>query len=148
MQLVQTPGVLVQLVEANHDSRAIPTDGRTHSKDPVPAFNGEEVGHWEGDTLVVDTLAIDERVRNSEQWTFHSEQEHVIERFTRPSRNYLIYQVTVEDPKVLTKPWTSAPHRWSLSVSPDPLDEWYCGVSNDEEVTALKETKKRLEEQK
>jgi len=93
-------------------------------------------------------LAIDERVWNSDQWTFHSDKEHVIERFTRPSLNYLIYQVTIDDPMVLTKPWTSAPHRWSLSVSREPLDEWYCGVSNDDEVTALKETRKRLEDEK
>ena len=148
MELVQHPGVLVQLIDANHDFRVIPTDGRPHSKDPAPAFNGEEVGHWDGDTLVIDTIGIDERVWNNDQWTFHSEQEHVVERFTRPSLNYLIYQATIDDPMVLTKPWTSAPHRWSLSVSHEQLDEWYCGVSNNDEVTALKETRKRLEEEK
>jgi hypothetical protein len=47
-------------------------------------------------------------------WT-HSEQEHVIERFSRPSKNSLIYQVTIDDPVVLAKPWTSAPVRWSLA---------------------------------
>ena len=52
MELVQHPGVLVQLIDANHDFRVIPTDGRAHSKDPAPAFNGEEVGHWDESTLV------------------------------------------------------------------------------------------------
>ena len=112
--------------------RVIPTDGRPHTEEPDPTFNGEERGHWEGDTLVIDTIAIDERVWNSANWRFHSEQEHVIERYSRPSMNYLVYQITIEDPKVLTKPWVSAPHRFSLSVTHEPLGEWYCGVEPNE----------------
>jgi hypothetical protein len=53
---------------------------------------------------------------------FHSDQEHVVERITRPSKNYLSYQITIEDPIVLTKPWKSAPRTWSLAQ--DPNDEW------------------------
>ncbi len=53
---------------------------------------------------------------------YPSDQEHVTERFTRPSKNYLIYQVTIEDSVVLAKPWTSAPRKWSLAQ--DPHDEW------------------------
>jgi hypothetical protein len=64
---------------------------------------------------VIDTIGIDERTRNNNLGWFHSDQEHVIERITRPSLNYLVYQVTIEDPKVLMKPWTSATHRYSLS---------------------------------
>jgi len=145
MQLVQTPAELVELVETNHDYRVIPTDGRALPKDPDPKFNGNSVGHWDGDTLVIDTIGIDERVWNNELWRFHSDQEHIIERYTRPSRNFLLYQITIEDPKVLTKPWTSAPHRFSLSVTNEPLNEWYCGVStSDEEVNALKDLKQQL----
>jgi hypothetical protein len=148
LQLVQRPGELVELNELNHDYRVIPTDGGAHSKDPDPKFNGESVAHWEGDTLVIDTVAIDERVWNNDQCTFHSDQEHVIERITRPSLNYLIYQVTIEDPKVLTKPWTSAPHRWSLGH--EELSEWYCGANghDDEELQSLKQQRQRLAEQK
>ena len=145
MQFVQTPGQLVELVDANHDYRVIPTDGRPHTKDPDPTFNGEERGHWEGDTLVIDTIAIDERVWNSANWRFHSDQEHVIERYSRPSMNYLIYQVTIEDPKVLTKPWVSAPHRFSLSVTHEPLGEWYCGVEPNEALDSLKELRQQLD---
>jgi hypothetical protein len=52
----------------------------------------------------------------------------------------------VEDPKVLTKPWVSAPHKFSLSVSSDPLNEWYCGINpdGDEEIRALRESRKKL----
>ena len=78
----------------------------TTSLDPDTSFNGESVAHWEGDTLVVDTIAIDTRMRNisvgrtgdANAW-LHSEKEHVIERFSRPSKNYLMHQVTVEIPK-------------------------------------------------
>jgi hypothetical protein len=149
MQMVTTPGTLAQLTELNHDWRVVSIDGRAHSKDPDPKFNGESVARWDGDTLVIDTIALDERTWNDAGAWIHSDQQHVVERFSRPSRNYLIYQVTVEDPKVLTKPWVSAPHKFSLSVSPDPLNEWYCGINpdGDEEVRALRETRKRLAEE-
>lgn len=149
MELAATPGLLVELTELNHDYRVGPTDGRAHKKDPDPSFNGDEVGRWEGDTLVIDTISLDDRTWNDAGAWFHSDQQHVVERFTRPSRNYLIYQVTVEDPKVLTKPWVSAPHKFSLSVGPEPLNEWYCGINpdGDEEVRALTETRKRLAEE-
>jgi hypothetical protein len=146
LQLASTPGLLVELTELNHDWRVIPTDGRAHKKDPDPLFNGDEVGRWEGDTLVVDTIGLDDRTWNDANGWIHSDEQHVVERFTRPSRNYLIYQVTVDDPKVLTKPWVSAPHKFSLSVSSDPLNEWYCGINpdGDEEIRNLRESRKKL----
>ncbi|PYU27615.1 MAG: hypothetical protein DMG32_06020 [Acidobacteria bacterium] len=149
MQMVTAPGTLVQLTELNHDWRVVSIDGRAHSKEPDPKFNGESVARWDGDTLVIDTIGLDDRTWNDGGAWIHSDQQHVVERFSRPSRNYLIYQVTVEDPKVLTKPWVSAPHKFSLSVSSDPLNEWYCGINpdGDEEVRALKETRKRLAEE-
>jgi hypothetical protein len=126
MQLVQTPGRLVMLIEYPMDFRVIHTDGRPHSKDPDPTFNGDSVAHWEGDTLVIDSTALDNRIPNFGGW-FHSEQEHVIERISRPSKNYLIHEVTIEDPLVLAKPWHSAPRRWSLSVvADDDLEEFFC----------------------
>src|ERR1700719_4825277 len=124
LQLVQTATQLIQLDELNNNFRIIPTDGRAHSKDPDPAFNGEGVAHWEGDTLVIDTIAVDERTWNNFVGWFHSDQEHGVERLSRPSMNYLTYQVTIEDPKVLTKPWTSVPRQWSLSH--EDLEEYYC----------------------
>jgi len=62
---------------------------------------------------------------------FHSDEEHVIEHLSRPSMNYLVYQVTIEDPKVLTRPWNSAPHRWSLSRYNERLQEFYCTNEQD-----------------
>jgi len=136
-QLVETPGQLVQLNELNNNWRVIPTDGRAHDPDPDPGFLGDEVGRWEGDTLVVDTIAIDERTWNNFTGWFHSDQEHVIERFTRPDLNHLFIQVTVEDPKVLTKSWTSAPRMWTLGH--EKLQEYFC--TNNQEVDQLTKLK-------
>jgi hypothetical protein len=145
-QFIQGRDFLAQVTETNHDYRLIPIDGRPHTQNPDPSFNGESRGHWEGDTLVVDTVGVDERVWNNDQWRIHSDQEHIIERFTRLSMNYLTYQVTIEDPKVLTKPWTSAPHRYSLSH--EEMLEWYCPAeihpADDEEMQALRKTRERL----
>jgi hypothetical protein len=130
IQLVQTPGQLLVLAELNVDFRLIPTDGRSHPKDPDPTFHGDSVAHWEGDTLVVDVIAIDDTTWNDLRGWFHSDQEHAVERFTRPSVNYLTYQVTIEDPKVLTKPWTSPPNTWTLGH--EPLGELYCTNNQDD----------------
>ena len=139
MELIQKPGVLWILTEFPQTIRRIPTDGRPHPKDPDITFNGDSVAHWEGDTLVVDTIAIDTRMRNysvgktgeASAW-LHSEKEHVIERFSRTSKNYVTYQITVEDPVVLVKPFTSAPHVWTLAQ--DPNDVWteYICTANEE----------------
>lgn len=133
-QFIQTKGQLAQLNELNNNFRIIPTDGRKHTVDPDPTFNGEGIAHWDGDTLVIDTIAVDERTWNNFTGWFHSDQEHVIERLKRPSKNYLVYQVTIEDPKVLTKPWTSAPRVWTLGH--EALQEYYC--TNNQEKEQLK----------
>ena len=56
----------------------------------------------------------------------HSDQEHIVERWSRPSKNYLIYQITIDDPMILTKPWTSATRRWSLAAPDDEWTEVFC----------------------
>ena len=138
-QLVQTPGLFVQLDELNNNWRVVHTDGRPHNPEPDPAFNGDEVGHWEGDTLVIDVIGIDERTWNNFTGWFHSDQEHVVERISRPSMNYLVYQVTIEDPKVLTKPWTSAPRVWTLGH--EDLLEYFC--TNNQDVDQYKALKSK-----
>jgi hypothetical protein len=139
--LVQRPGEVWILTEFPQAIRWIPTDGRPHSEDPDVSFAGESVGRWEGDTLVVDTVAIDTRMRNisvgatgdANAWT-HSDKEHVIERFSRPSKNFLNYQVTVEDPVVLEKPFHSAVQRWSLAQGKDDTwTEYLCTANEDSE---------------
>jgi len=163
MELIQLPGKLWMMFEYPMDIRLVHTDGRAHPKDPDPSFNGDSTAHWEGDTLVIDVIAIDERVRNQGPFLsrvsnptlpgganalpqgaggqagqggggawWHSDQEHVIERITRTSKNYLTYQVTIEDPVVLAKPWKSAPRIWTLAQ--DPNDDWtevFCTLNEE-----------------
>jgi len=135
--LVHKPGLFVQLYEVLNNFRVIPTDGRPHAKYPEPLFHGDSVGNWEGDTLVVDAISFDERTFIMPNGWFHSDELHVIERYSRPSMNYLIVQITVEDPKVLIKPWTSAPRRWTLAN--DKINEFYC--TNNREVEELEKLK-------
>jgi len=126
IELLQVPGSLWILAESPQSVIWVPTDGRKHSDDPDVSFIGESVGKWEGDTLVVDTVEVDTKMRNvdvglpglANAWT-HSDKEHVIQRFSRPSKNVLNYQVTVEDPVVLAKPFTSPTLRFSLAQDAD-----------------------------
>ena len=131
--LVHTPKVLAQLYEVLNNWRVIHLDGRPVPKNPEPWFHGTSSARWEGDTLVVDTIGIDERTYVQPNGWFHSDALHVTERYTRPSMNYLIVEITVDDPKVLAKPWKSAPRRWTLGSG--EMHEFYC--TNNKEVEEL-----------
>jgi hypothetical protein len=131
--LVHTPNVLAQLYEVLNNWRVIHTDGRPVPKNPEPWFHGTSSTRWEGDTLVIDTIGIDERTYVQPNGWFHSDALHITERYTRPSMNYLIVEITVEDPKVLAKPWKSAPRRWTLGNG--EMYEFYC--TNNKEVEEL-----------
>ena len=120
-QIVEAPGVMVFLYMSENGApyRVIPTDGRAHRTDVEPSYSGDSVGHWEGDTLVVDVNKFnDDTWLGTDGW-FHSTKMHVVERFTRNGNN-LTYQMTVEDPEVLTKAWAKNPA--TLKLSTDPAD--------------------------
>jgi hypothetical protein len=106
--------------------RTIPTDGRPHRVDVDPMFFGDSIGHWEGDTLVVDVTHLIDETWLGQQGYFHSKQLHVVERITRKG-DTLQYQATVDDPVVLTKPWVMNPVTLLLSdnnvVEAPPCDE-------------------------
>jgi hypothetical protein len=121
-QIVQTPGQVVFLYSdlAGNFWRIIPTDGRPHRTDADPSYLGDAIGHWEGDTLVVDTHNFNDDTWLGDNGLFHSDALHVIERLTRKG-DTITYEVTVEDPKVLTKPWTMKPR--TLTPLKEPLDE-------------------------
>jgi len=136
IQIITKPGLFVHLIENNNRWRVVHTDGRPHKpkEELEPLFNGDMVGRWEGDTLVIDSISIDTRTWIRDGW-FHSEDLRVVERLRRPSRNYLEHQFTIEDPKVLTKPWTSAWRKYSLSVNDEELTENFC--TNNQQVEQL-----------
>ena len=89
-----------------HVWRLIWMDGRQHPADPNPTFLGDSIGHWEGDTLVVDTIGFNERTWLDDAGHMHGEKLHVTEKFTRPDSNTLRLEATIDDPDYYTKPWS------------------------------------------
>jgi hypothetical protein len=105
MEIVQTPSRVLMIFEFNHFIRQIWTDGRSHNTDLGPTWFGDSVGHWEGDTLVVDTIGLNDKTWIDRAGHPHSDQLHVVERMRRPEPNTLQVGLTMEDPKAYTKPW-------------------------------------------
>jgi hypothetical protein len=89
-----------------HIWRLIWMDGRQHATDPNPTYLGDSIGHWEGDTLVVDTVGFNDRTWLDAAGHMHGEKLHVTEKFTRPDSNTLRLEATIDDPDFYTKPWT------------------------------------------
>jgi hypothetical protein len=101
LQIVQGPGYVAIETEEIHDVRLVPTDGRPHLPKNVRQWLGDSVGHWEGNTLVVDTTNF------TDLTPFPGAQNlHVVERLTRVDNETLLYQFTVEDPGMWTRPWS------------------------------------------
>ena len=109
--IVQAPGmpiVFLYQVIAGNAFRLVPTDGRPHDPEADPSYYGDAIGHWEGDTLVVDTTSFNDDTWLGLDGWFHSTALHVVERMSREG-DTLHYQATVEDPTVFTRPWTMNP---------------------------------------
>ena len=107
-QILQPPGYVVMTWEFMHAYRIIPTDNRPHISPDIKLFEGDSVGHWEGSTLVVDTTNLNDRTWLDAVGNFHSDVEHVVERFTPVDSNTIRYEAFVEDYKVFTAPWRIA----------------------------------------
>jgi hypothetical protein len=104
-QILQTPGQVTILYEYVHAIRYIYTNGTPHPRGPIEWWLGDSRGRWDGDTLVVDSVHF-----NADTWfdragNHHSDALHVVERFSFIDRDHLNYEVTIEDPKVFTRPW-------------------------------------------
>lgn len=121
-QIVQSRDSVAILMETIHDARIIPLDGRPHVPSTVHEWLGDSRGHWEGDTLVVDTT-------NYRAGAFMnaSEKLHVVERFTRNGPEKLKYEVTIDDPGTWTRPWSVM---IPLSHSRDAIFEYACHEGN------------------
>ncbi len=102
-QIVQTPDTVEIVVEMIHDVRIIPLDGRPHLPSNIRQWMGDPRGHWEGNTLVVDTTNFTDKTR----FRGADENLHLTERFTRVSPDTILYEFTVDDPTAFTKPWTA-----------------------------------------
>ena len=115
--IIQAPGmpiVFLYQVVAGNTFRLVPTDGRAHDPEADPSYYGDSVGHWEGETLVVDTTDLNDDTWLGLDGWFHSDALHVIERISRDG-DTLHYQATVEDPNVFTRPWMMNPRTSKLT---------------------------------
>jgi hypothetical protein len=105
-QIVQTKDYLVLLWEFMHSVRIIPLDGRPHISADVKLFQGDPVGHWEGDTLVTDVTNHNDKTWMDTSGNFKPQTVHVTERFTMIDSNTINYETTMTDPSTYTQPWT------------------------------------------
>ncbi len=142
-QIVQAPGYVMILFEMAHDVRVIPLDGRSHVSRDIRQWKGDSRGHWEGDTLVVETTNFNGKnpLRGS------SENMRVVERFTRVDADTILYKFTVDDESTWTRPWSA---ELSMKKTIGPLFEHACHEGNyglyNTLVGARLEEKKAAEE--
>ena len=129
--IMQTPGYVTILVEMNHDARIIPLDGRPHLSTKIQQWIGDSRGHWEGETLVIETtnLKFNDKSRFGVGFLggLSGENLRVVERFARTDANTLTYQATIEDPTVFTRSWT---FEQSMDRTKGPLFEVACHEGN------------------
>jgi len=131
IQIVQGPGIVAVMTEAFHTFRTIPTNNPRRDPDLLfPMYLGDSVGRWEGDTLVVDVTNFNDKGWLTGTGTFHSDALHVTERFTRIDKDQIDWVITMEDPNVLTKPWTV---KTTLMLREGTrLQEYVCAENNVE----------------
>jgi hypothetical protein len=126
-QFIETPGQLAILYEYMSTFRVIPF-ATQHPDDMLPSYMGNSIARWDGDTLVVDITGFNDKTWLAGTGTFHSDALHIVERYTRVSKDRMDYEVTMEDPQVLTKPWSL---RSSLMLREGTrLQEYICAENN------------------
>ena len=122
LKIVQTPGLLIMLSEVNASYRQIFTDGRPLPVDPTPSWQGYSTAKWEGDSLVIDSIGFRDGLWIDWNGSEIGESAKVRERITRPEFGHLDIEVTVDDPKAYTKPWT-VKLRQKIVVDTELVDE-------------------------
>jgi hypothetical protein len=137
-QIAQIPGEVIVLFEWDAVRHQIFTDGRPHDTALGPLYMGDSIGHWEGDTLVADTVDFNDKTWLDRMGHPHSEQLHVVERIRRIDHDHLIDDLTFEDPKAYTKPWSA---RMTFKLEPKwTLGEQFCEDQESFENLEKKET--------
>jgi hypothetical protein len=123
IHIVQAPGSVAIVHEMIHEVRVIPLDGREHLNADLRPIIGDSRGHWDGETLVVETtnFSDDSNFRGS------TRNLHLVERFTRVDAETLGYELTIEDPTIWTTPWTVA---YPMRPSEGPVYEYACHEGN------------------
>ena len=129
-KFVQTPKLIVVLHESDTPGiRQIFLDGRGHPKDMNPTWEGHSIGHWEGDTLVVDTTGYNDRAWLSLSGIPHTEKLHTVERIRRPDYGHLQVEITMDDSEAFTAPWKRT-FAATLAPPEEELIEFVCGENN------------------
>jgi len=132
-EFVQTPGKIVQIFEDGRRVREIWTDGRKLPDDLDPRWYGWAVGHWEGNTLVVESKGYDERTWVDSSGYPHSDEMRLVERYSHPDAVTMQMSMTLEDPKVYTKSWSGQKtFKLELPKGLTVLDEFYCVPSEEQ----------------
>jgi hypothetical protein len=121
--IVQSPGYVTILSEMIHDVRIIPLDGRPHLGANIRQWMGDARGHWEGNTLVVDTTDFNGKAA----FRGTGQKFHLVERFTRVGPDAMVYEFTVDDPTTFTKPWTV---QVPMAQTEGPIYEYACQEGN------------------
>jgi hypothetical protein len=103
-QILQAEGHVIIVYEYVHAQRLVYTDGSPHRPD-LQFYMGDSRGHWEGNTLVVDVTDLNDMTWFDRVGNYHSEEMHVVERYTKIGPDHMRYEATIEDPKVFTRPW-------------------------------------------
>src|SRR6188472_3089744 len=127
MEFLLTPGKVTIVIEAYTQIRHIYTDGRPLPSEPDPKFFGTSVGHWEGDTLVVETVGFSPLTQLAAN-TPHSDRMRIAERFRLTAPDVMTIDTTVTDPEALTAPWTSS--RTLLRHRDWTVSEYICEENN------------------
>ena len=122
VKFVQTPGLLLMLIEMNANYRQVFMDGRPLPDDPVPSWQGYSSARWEGDTLVVDSIGFRDDIWIDWNGSVITSIAKVRERIRRPDFGHLEIEVTVDDPKAYTKPWTVT-LKQQIAVDTELMDE-------------------------
>jgi hypothetical protein len=123
LQIVQSANYVVVITEMIHSARIIPLDGRSHLGQGLQQLLGDSRGHWEGDTLVVDTT----NFTNRTAFRGSAEKLHVTERFTRVDADSIKYEFTVDDPTTWTRPWSAEIPIRKMNA---PIYEYACSEGN------------------
>lgn len=132
-QIIQAPGYVVIRSEMVHETRVIPTDGRPHTGSNIKTYMGNSVGHWEGNTLVVETVNLRPESASGGRYT---DAAKITERFTRTAPDELIWEARIDDPNVWTKPYTL---RYPFKLDPEyKLYEYACHEGNYMMLDSLK----------
>lgn len=137
LQILVVPGQVTVLFEEFNQFRIIHMDAK-HPDDVDPRYLGHSVGHWEDQTLVVDTIGVNTATTIDSLGTPHSEAMHIVERIRRTGADTLEDEMTITDPKAFTKPWIM---RSRFRALPDGIDEFFCendrNTPNEKGVTGV-----------